>query len=51
MGGLNMMKLIKFSQKEIDFVDNECKEKEISFTEVIRRLVDKEMDRKENDIK
>lgn len=35
-----MKKIINFSDQQIVFIDNSCKEKEISFTEMVKRIID-----------
>ncbi len=35
-----MKKLINFSDKQIEFIENLCKEFEISFTEMLKRIID-----------
>jgi hypothetical protein len=35
-----MKKTIDFSSQQIEFIENLCKEKEISFTETVKRIVD-----------
>jgi len=35
-----MKKIINFSEKQIKFIETLCKEFEISFTEMVKRIVD-----------
>jgi len=44
-------KIISFSDKEVDFLDKESKDQELTFTETVRRIVDKYFKDKENEDK
>lgn len=42
-------KLIHFSDKQVDQIQKEADEREISFTEMLRRIVDRHYEEKLND--
>jgi len=44
-------KIISFSNKEVELLEKESNEKEITFTETVRRIVDKYFKDKQNEDK
>jgi hypothetical protein len=40
-----MKKIINFSDQQVNFIVKSCKDKEISFTEMIKRIVDEFMEK------
>ena len=45
-----MKKTIDFSKKQVEFIEKNCKEKEISFTEMVKRIIDDLMEKTKNPI-